>query len=472
MELRDFLLLIRKSWILILSVVLLSVGASAVWSLTKTPQYVSTAKLFISVRGGDASAVDLTQGSTFARQAVTSYVSVVDSSLVLDRVISDLGLNESSESLAKRVDSDSPEDTVLLNIHVSDPDPDQAALIANATSVVFSDVISNQLEATAEGAPTRVQVDVIQPARVSESPVSPKVTRNLMLALVLGMAFGVGLAVTRSLLDTRVRSKDDIAALTDMPIIGNIAMDPDFEKRPLVALKDPRNRLVESYRALRTNLRYLDVEHNAKSIVITSAGPSEGKSTTAANLAIVMADAGARVVLIDADLRKPRVSKLLGIEGGVGLSDLLIGHTTFEDVLQQWGRKQLFVLPSGRVPPNPSELLGSSAMQKTLETLTAHFDYIIIDSPPILAVTDAAILSTRTGGALVVSAAGKTRKAELANAFEALEAVDGKVLGVVATMVPTKGPNSYSYGAYSYKAYSDNSSSSSDDASFELGAIK
>ncbi len=280
------------------------------------------------------------------------------------------------------------------------------------------------------------------------------------------------MAVLRSVLDTRIRSKDDIAKITDLPIIGNIAKDPDVEKRPLIALKDPRNPLVESYRALRTNLRYLDVENDAKSIVITSAGPSEGKSTTAANLAIVMADSGARVVLIDADLRKPRVSKLLGIEGGIGLSDLLIGRASFEDALQQWGRKQLFVLPSGRIPPNPSELLGSSAMGKVLETLTAHFDYIIIDSPPVLAVTDAAILSTRTGGALVVSAAGKSRKAELANAFEALEAVDGKVLGVVATMVPTKGPNAYSYGAYSYQAYSDKSAPANDDATFELGTIK
>ncbi|MGO3085805.1 CpsD/CapB family tyrosine-protein kinase, partial [Ancrocorticia populi] len=216
--------------------------------------------------------------------------------------------------------------------------------------------------------------------------------------------------------------------------------------------------LVESYRALRTNLRYLDVENNQKSIVVTSAGPGGGKSTTAVNLAIVMADAGSRVVLIDADLRKPKVAMMLGIEGSVGLSDLLIGRVNFEDALQQWGRKQLFVLPSGRIPPNPSELLGSSAMEKTLEALSAHFDYIIIDSPPTLVVTDAAILSTRTGGAVVVSAAGKTRKDELADAFDTLENVDGRVLGVIATMVPTKGPNSYNYGAYSYKSYTESSS--------------
>lgn len=472
MELRDFLLILRKSWILVFSTALLLLGASAGWTLVKTPQFEATAQLFVSVRTGEASAGDLTQGSNFARQAVTSYVAVVNSAIVMDRVVSELDIPVTSEELAEQVSAESPVNTVLIDIRAIDPDPQKAALIANTTSAVFSDVISNQLEGSPDDATTRVQVDVIQPARIPETPVSPNVLRNLALGCLVGLSLGVGLAVLRSVLDTRIRSKDDIAKITDLPIIGNIAKDPDIEKRPLIALKDPRNPLVESYRALRTNLRYLDVENDAKSIVITSAGPSEGKSTTAANLAIVMADSGARVVLIDADLRKPRVSKLLGIEGGIGLSDLLIGRASFEDALQQWGRKQLFVLPSGRIPPNPSELLGSSAMGKVLETLTAHFDYIIIDSPPVLAVTDAAILSTRTGGALVVSAAGKSRKAELANAFEALEAVDGKVLGVVATMVPTKGPNAYSYGAYSYQAYSDKSAPANDDATFELGTIK
>lgn len=433
-------------------------GASAAWSLTRTPEYQASTQLFVSVRSGDSSVGELTQGFNFAQQAVTSYVSVANSSIVMDRVISELDLETTSEDLAKRVSAESPAETVLIDIDVIDVDPKMAQDIANVTSVEFSDVISNQLEASdGDGAP-RVQVEVIQPARLPESPVGPDVKRNLALGLVLGVGLGIVIAVLRSVLDTRVHSKEDIIAITKLPIVGTIAKDPEAEKRPIIALEDPKNPLVESYRALRTNLRYLDIENNQKSIIITSAGPGEGKTTTAVNLAVVMADAGARVVLIDADLRKPKVAMMLGIEGSVGLSDLLIGRVNFEDTLQQWGRKQLFVLPSGRVPPNPSELLGSSAMEKALETLSAHFDYVIVDSPPALAVTDAAILSARTGGAVVVSAAGKTRKVELADAFETLENVDGRVLGVVATMVPTKGPNSYNYGAYSYKSYSESSS--------------
>lgn len=458
MELRELLIVLRKSWVFVIAFTLLGMGVSAAWSLSRTPQYQANTQLFISVRTGDASAVDLTQGSNFAQQAVKSYVSVVNSAIVLDEVISELGLQVTSHELAEQIEAESPVNTVLINIAVTDPDPDHAVLIANTTSAVFADVVSDQLESSAEGAPTRVQVDVIQPARTPEEPVSPNVTMNLALGLMLGFALGVAVAVLRNVLDTRVRSKDDIAAITDLPIVGTIAKDPDAEKRPLIALEDPHSPLVESYRAMRTNLRYLNVEEDQRSIVITSAGPGEGKSTTAANLAIVMADAGKRVVLIDADLRKPKVATLLGIEGSVGLSDVLIGQASFEDTLQQWGRKQLFVLPSGKIPPNPSELLGSRVMEKVLDALSAHFDYIIIDAPPVLVVTDAAILSTHTGGAVVVSAAGKTRKAELADAFEALTAVDGKVLGVIATMVPTKGPNSYTYGAYSYKSYNESSS--------------
>jgi len=376
----------------------------------------------------------------------------------MDRVISELDLETTSEDLAKQVSAESPAETVLIDIDVVDADPVKAQDIANTTSLVFSDVISNQLESgDGDGAP-RVQVEVIQPARLPDSPVSPDVKRNLAVGFVLGLGIGVVAAVLRSVLDTRVRSKEDISAITKLPIVGVIAKDSDAEKRSIIALDDPKNPLVESYRALRTNLRYLDVENDQKSIIITSASPGEGKSTTAVNLAVVMADAGARVVLIDADLRKPKVAMMLGIEGSVGLSDLLIGRVNFEDALQQWGRKQLFVLPAGRIPPNPSELLGSSAMEKTLQALSAHFDYIIVDSSPTLVVTDAAILSTRTGGAIVVSASGKTRKRELADALETLGNVDGRVLGVVATMVPTKGPNSYNYGAYSYKSYSESSS--------------
>ncbi len=453
MELRDILLTLRKSWVLLLSVVLIVVGSTAAWTLTRTPQYRTSTQLFVSMRVGEGSVGDLSQGSSYVRQAVSSYVSVVTSSMVMDQVISDLDLNISTSDVKKKVKANSPENTVLINISVTDSDPERAAAIANTTATVFTDVISNQLEKTAENEPVRVQVDVIEPAQIPVSAVSPRTGMNLALGFLAGITLGVALVLVRSVLDTRVRSKADIEAISELPIVGMIGRDPESEKRPLVALKDPRNPLVESFRTLRTNLSYLNVEDDSNSVIITSAGPNEGKTTTAMNLAVVMADSGARVVLVDADLRKPSIAKTLGIEGGVGLSDLLAGKASFEDVLQQFGRQHLFVLPAGRIPPNPSELLGSKTMGKVLDMLSEHFDYVIIDTPPVLAVTDAAILSKRAGGTLMIAAAGRVRKQELSNALEALETVGGNLLGVVVTMVPTKGPDAYSYSSYSYQYY-------------------
>ncbi|MCI1676111.1 MAG: polysaccharide biosynthesis tyrosine autokinase [Ancrocorticia sp.] len=454
MELREYLAIFRKNWILILLSTLLVTGAAAVYSLTATPQYQAKTELFVSVRSGDASTGDLSQGSNFARQAVTSYVSVVTSSIVLDEVIKELDLDTTSTELAKQVEASSPTNTVLIDISYTDPDPEKAARVTNTIGTVFANVVSDELENSSDGSQARVQLQTIEPAQVPDAPVSPKVARNLTLGLLLGLFLGIGIAVLRAVLDTRIHSKADIAEVTNLPIIGTVGKDAESAKRPLIALDDPRNPLVESYRTLRTNLQYINIDSNdKKSIVITSAGPSEGKSTTAVNLAIVMADAGSRVLIIDADLRKPKVSKLLGIEGSNGLSDLLVGRLNLEDALQRWGRRQIFVLPAGRIPPNPSELLQSTAMSRLMDKLEGHFDFIIIDAPPVLVVTDAAILSKITGGAVVISAAGKTRKEELASALESLAAVNGKVLGIIPTMVPTRGPDSYSYGAYSYQSY-------------------
>ena len=457
-ELDDYLHVLRKSWVLILVTSLLSLGAAAGWSLLRTPKYEATTQLFVSVRTGETSVGDLSQGSSFAQQAVTSYVSIVGSAAVLDRVIDDLDLPMTRRELAKQVTADSPQDTVLINIQATDADPDQAVRIADTTSAVLADVIVNNLEQTPEGAPARVQVDVVQPAELPEGPASPQVPMNLLIGLVCGVLLGVAAAILRSTLDTKIRTKADLTNITSTPLIGAIRKDPEAGARPLIAQADPRSPLVEAYRSMRTNLQSLGVsteEGNAKSIVITSAGPGEGKSTTAANLAIVMADTGARVALIDADLRKPTIARTMGIEGAAGLSDVLIGRIPLEDAIQPWGRRRLSVLPAGPIPPNPSELLGAPVMRKVLKELVESYDYVIVDAPPVLAVTDAAILSRDTGGAIMVAAAGKVSKAELASALESMKTVDGHVMGVVMTMVPTRGPDAHGYGVYAYQMYGE-----------------
>lgn len=452
LELRDYLRILHRNWILILALTILGGAAAYGYSLLQTRTYEASTQLYVSVRSDSTGISELAQGTSFARQAVVSFVDVVDSAVVLDRVIDDLNLDVSAQQLAGMIQASSPPNSVIITIKATTTDADLAASIANSVGMNFSDVVVNQLEKPEGEAASLVRVETIAPALVPTSPSSPHTPINVALGLVVGLAAGLGIAILRSVLDTRIHSLHDIEAATEAPVLGGIALDPEAKKRPLIVHADPRNPRAESFRSLRTNLQFIDVDGSSRSFVVSSAGPGEGKSTTTANLAIALAETGARVALVDGDLRLPRVADYMGIEGGVGLTDVLIGRAELVDVLQQWGTGKLFVLPSGRTPPNPSELLGSQAMQRTLEALSDAFDYVLVDAPPLLLVTDAAVISRFTSGVLMVAASGTTKKPQLTAAVEKLNAIGSRLFGVIVTMLPSRGPDSYGYGAYSYTA--------------------
>lgn len=449
MELREYIRILHRHWIIIVSVTALAAAAGLGWSLLKTPVYEATTQLYVAVRASDSGVVgELAQGTTYARQAVTSFVDVVDSAVVLDRVIDELGLHTTSERLAPRLSASVPANTVIISITVSDEEPTQAAAIANAVGRNFTDVVVGQLEKPDGTAPSLVRIKTIQPALVPATPSSPNLPLNVGLGALIGLIVGIVFAILRTLTDTRIHSAHDIEQVTDTPVLGGIAFDPDAKTRPLVVHADPSNPRAESFRALRTALQFLQIDDDggARSFVVTSARPGEGKSTTTANLAIALADSGASVALVDGDLRRPMIAAHMGIEGGVGLTDVLIGRAQLGDLLQRWGRADLFVLPAGRIPPNPSELLGSQAMRRTLATLAESFDYVLIDAPPLLLVTDAAVVSKHTSGALVLAAARSTTRPQLKSAIKMLDAIGSRVLGVVVTMLPAKGVYGYGYG--------------------------
>ena len=462
MELRDYVRILHKNWVLIVAVTLLGICAAAGASILMTPKYEANTQLYVSVRSESQASGDLVQGSNFARQSVQSYVNIVGTDLVLGPVIEKLGLDDSVAELSDRVAANSPLNTSLVNITVTGADPVEVADIANAIGASFSHIVQDQLEVPeGEEATSPVKLTTVQPAEVPDGPISPRVTLNIALGMLVGIAVGLGIAVLRTVLDTRIHSLHDIEQVSDAPMLGGITFDSDAKQRPLIVHADPRNPRAESFRTLRTNLQFLAVNDGSeqdgtrgRSYVVSSAGPGEGKSTTTANLAIALAETGARVALIDGDLRLPRVATYMGIEGGAGLTDVLIGRAEVSDVLQRWGSGQLFVLPSGKVPPNPSELLGSKAMDTLLATMHEHFDYVLIDAPPLLLVTDAAVIGKRTNGTLLVAASGATHKQGLSAAVRTLESAGGNLRGFIVTMLPTKGPDSYGYGAYgAYGAY-------------------
>lgn len=448
-ELRDYIRILSKSWILIVLLVLVGVGAASAYSILQTPQYSATSKVFVSTQTAGTTS-ELAQGNTFTVQRVKTYSDLVGTPIVLLPVIGDLQLDITSDQLAGRITASAPLDTSIIDVTVTDDDPVLASEIANATSESLTSVVGVIEKPDGDDTVSPVKLTLAQRASIPSVAVSPNVPVNIALGGLVGLALGLGLAVLRETLETRIRNERDVQSITDTPILGGIVFDPKAQSRPLIVQADPRSPRAESFRTLRTNLQFLDADRTDRSFVVTSSIESEGKSTTGANLAIALSDAGSRVLLVDADLRRPKVSDYMGLEGAVGLTDVLIGRAELKDVVQQWGRRELFVLPAGHIPPNPSELLGSDRMSHLISEFNRAFDVVIYDTPPLLPVTDAAILAKTVGGTLLVVAAGRTHKNQLKGALSALENVGAPVSGLVLTMLPTKGPDAYGYGRYGY----------------------
>lgn len=451
MELSDYIRILRKNWLVIVATTLIGIAVAAGYSLTRTPMYDASSRVFVSTQAGGTVA-ELQQGGSFALQRVGTYVQLVETPIVLNPVINELGLDGTADDLAGRVTSSSPLNSFLIDIAVQDADPVQAANIANAIAASLTEAVES-IELRGDTQQSPVQLTRVKDALPEARPVSPNVPLNLALGGLVGLALGIGIAVLRAVLDNKVRTARDIEGLTDRPVIGAIPFDPKAKERPLILEADPHNTRSEAFRALRTNLQFLEMD-GGHSFVITSSLPSEGKSTTTLNLALALADAGKRVALLDCDLRKPKVAEYLGTEGGAGLTDVLIGRARVADVMLPWGKRPLYVLPAGKVPPNPSELLGSKQMGQLLEALSNEFDIVLCDAPPLLPVTDAAILARSTAGAIVIASAGRTTTNQLSGALDALDTVGAKVAGVVLSMVPTRGPDAYGYGyGYGYGGY-------------------
>ncbi|WP_081318183.1 polysaccharide biosynthesis tyrosine autokinase [Microbacterium testaceum] len=446
MQLSDHLRILRKNWLAMVLLIFLGFSAMAGYSLTRTPIYESSSTVFVSTQAG-STAAELQQGSSFAQARINTYVGLATTPVILNPVISDLGLATTPELLAKQVTASAALNSTLITVTVSNPSAVQAAEVANAVASSLSTVVP-QLEPEANDGSSPVRLTRVRDAQPALQPSSPNIPVNLLGGTLAGLIVGVIFAVVRSGLDNRVRTPREAEQITKAPGIGAIAYDAKAKERPLIVHADPLSPRAESFRALRTNLQFLDMGGRS-SFVVTSSIPSEGKSTTTINLAIALADAGKRVALLDTDLRKPKVAEYLSIEGGAGLTDVLIGRAKVNEVMLPWGGRSLYVLPAGKIPPNPSELLGSRQMGVLLEMLERDFDVVLCDAPPLLPVTDAAILARATSGALMVISAGRTTRHQLALATEALNTVGAKLAGFVMSMVPTRGPDSY-YSAYGY----------------------
>jgi capsular exopolysaccharide synthesis family protein len=447
-DLRDFIRVLRRRWRVVAAAVVLATGTAFAVTALSTPVYKADAQLFVSLHeGGSSSANNAYQGNLFSQERVKSYAKIADSPAVTEPVIKQLGLSESNVELARKVTATAPPDTVLVDITVSDHSPERAQQLANAIATQFSRVVAN-LERPATDQASPVSVSVVRPAELPTVPVSPRPILNIGLGFVIGLAIGTGIAVLRENLDTTVKTGDDLQKLTGASPLGVIGYDSRAQNSPLVSQLTSRSGRGEAFRTLRTNLRYVDVDKPPQVVVITSSVAGEGKSTTACNLAIALSGVGTRVILVEGDLRRPRIADYMGMEGAVGLTDVLVGRAGLGEVLQPWGNSPLSILASGALPPNPSELLSSAQMVELLAALRTRAEVVIIDAPPLLPVTDAAVVARECDGAIVVVRHGKTTREQVTRSLDALNSVGARVLGTVFNMVPAGGPNGYGYGYY------------------------
>lgn len=477
LDLSDYVRILRRHWMLIVACGLLGILGSGGASLLIQPTYTAQTRLFVAIQSS-GSASDLQQGNTFSQARMQSYVETVGTPAVLQPAISNLGLDMSPADLASKVKASADLNTVIITIAASDTSSVQAAAIAQAVGHSLVKTVSD-LESPSQGGSSPVKLSVVTPAVAPEEPSAPNTRLNVALGGLIGLSLGLGLAALRTLLDTKVRGETDLRRLTSTPLLGGISFDSDATKKPLITQAPAQSPRAESFRQVRTNLQFAHVNQKSKTVLITSSLPGEGKSTTATNLAIAMAQAGQSVVLIDADLRRPRVGEYLGLERNAGLTTALIGQAAVDELLQPWGEHNLYVLTSGQIPPNPSELLGSEAMKSLLAHLEQAFDAIVIDAPPLLPVTDAAVLAQQVGGVVLVVGSSKVKAPDLQKSLAALELVNANLLGVVLNLLPMKGSDAYSYSYYSHestsvnddKAWRDDSSASASPQAVDFDSI-
>lgn len=294
---------------------------------------------------------------------------------------------------------------------------------------------------------------IIRPAEVPDGPFEPTTIRNVVLALVVGLILGVGAAFLVEYLDTTLRNPDDLEAATGgLPTLATVPELASW-KAPstthIISVEDPNSVYAESYRGLRTSVQFLGIDRTISAVALTSPGPGEGKTTTATNLAVVAARAGQRVVLVDCDLRKPRVHEFFGLPNDVGFTTVLLGETSLDVAAHRpVDEPGLVVIPSGPVPPDPSELLAGKRARSLLSSLAAQADLVIIDSPPVLAVTDPRILAGIVDGMILVASVGRTDRNHVAQAVEQLRLVDAPLLGTVLNrQEASASPYGYGYGS-------------------------
>jgi tyrosine-protein kinase len=501
---REALAVLQRRWPLVVVCLVLVTGAAIAYSLLQEKQYTASAQLLFQDQTFDQELFNSTvvEPNVDPTEETATNDHMVQLPIISQRTANAIGGITPGE-VQDDVNVSAVGQTNVAEINATDPSPTLAAKIANtyATQYVLfrqeadraqiigaQKLIQNELAKLTPAQRTSQQglslsnrgqelqilaslqtgnAEFVQPATVPSSPSIPRTKRNAGIGLIVGLLFGIGLAFLLEQLDRRIRGSEDMEEAFGVPVLGVIPQSVAYETAPTT--KSLPHIEGEAFALLRARLRYFNVDRELRSLLITSAAPQDGKSTVVLNLACAEAMAGYQnVVLVEADLRRPTLSKKLGIRRGPGLAEVLSGSVALGNALQRVpiangenGRRPkvvLSVITAGEIPPNPAELVESQAMVQLLETLTDQFDSVLIDSPPASSVSDAMHLMRLTDGVIVVSRVGKNTRDMARHLREQLTKLNAPILGVVANGVTDsdRGYAGYAYyGSYAYSSTPD-----------------
>lgn len=444
MTVLDFLRLTRRSWRALLAFTIVAAAAMVGYTAITPKVYQASSLGFIV--SGDGGVIS---GSQDAVDRVTAYLPLISTTPVLQKVEADPAVDVGGQNLAGRLSASVVNGTTMIQISGTAPSPKSALALANGGLKALAGVITDVETAASPGEAPALKVVPLENAALPTVPISPNVRNNVALGAVGGLLLGFLFVFARRGLETRVRSKEEFIELIGAGLLGSI---PKVSKGKLSIDTTDRDNVLaaEAFRQIRTALSFSSVDRHVQCIAITSANEQEGKTAIATRLAQVFARSGRPTLLIDADMRRPAVSAELDVDDTIGLSELLSGQADLGDVVQMTDEEDLFVIPAGQTPPNPSEMLGSDTFRTLLKELSAdHF--VIVDAPPVLPVTDASLIAAAVDGVVFVAVAGKTKKPAIANAHRMLKQVNAHILGGVLNMVPPRGSDSGSYGYYGTK---------------------
>ena len=446
-------------WLLIIGII---VGAAAGFGYASLQPKVYAASSSGYVTVGESGTVDVLSGSTAAKERARSYAAIVSSEAVAQKIKQNTPeLSLSTGQIRSSLTATAGDNAALITVSAQASSPKNAQLLANSALQATADYIKeieqnpgnaqalvngdSNAAATPPANSNTVRVIPLNNASVNPPLVSPNYQQNTLIGAVIGLVVVYTAIFLRRALDQRIRTRDDATKATGASILGVLPVSDDLSEENIVNGDTDDHIAQESIRQLRTNLRFVNVDTPPRSFIVTSAVPGEGKSTVSLSLARAMADAGSPVILIDADLRRPTVAKKLKLDAKVGLTQVLAGQVEIANAVHQLGDSNLFVLPAGRIPPNPSELLGSDKMRQLIKELSEEF-IVVVDVPPLLPVTDASLLSHSVDGVILVGSIGRSHREQMTEASSILKKVNANLFGLVLNRAPRKGLGNSYYG--------------------------